>query len=1055
MKLRGFVTALLAGLIGWAGLQSVRDGAVVASDAVPAAAVDPATPARKVDFNRDVLPILSDNCFTCHGPDQNKRKADLRLDTKEGLFAKLDGYTIVVPGSLDDSVMWMRVDAEDEEVIMPPPHKSGKKLSDAQKELIRLWIEQGAQWEGHWSFIKPVQPPVPSVDGNGFVRNEIDRFILAHLDQRGVKPSPEADRVTLIRRLSFDLTGLPPTPQEVDAFVNDQSPGAYDALVSRLMASPHFGERMAVYWLDLVRYADTIGYHSDNPREVHPYRDYVIRSFNENKPFDQFTIENLAGDLLPEPTVEQKIASGYNRLLLTTGEGGAQAKEYIVKYAADRVRNVSAVWMGATMACAECHDHKYDPFSQKDFYTMAAFFADIQEKPIQLPEPELMLPTEREAAEIKRLDEALTSARKSLDVTTPEIAAAQSQWEQQIAKDRDAVKWTPLQVTEASSANGVTLALRPDDSILALGANPPTDVYTVKGTVKLKKVTALRIEALSHRSFNMNGPGRAHNGNFVLTEIDVHADRGAGPTSRPVAFQAASASIEQSQVAERSVYGRWPAVAAIDGDKHGENYGWAILPRVGQPSHAVFETAVDIGQADELALTVVMKQNLGEAHTLGRFRLSVTDAPRPVRAIPDRDVPGDVLDLLAIDASKRTDDQKARISAHFRSISPLLQPIREQIAKLEKDKAAVLESVTRTLISVSGEPRVTRVLTRGDWMDESGQVVQPAVPHFMKQVESPADRRATRLDLARWMVDKDNPLTARVFVNRIWKLFYGQGIAKHVDDLGLQGEPPSHPQLLDYLATDFIESGWDVKRLVRLIVTSGTYRQSSKPTPQLREQDPYNRLLARQGRFRLDAEFVRDNALAVSGLLVSTIGGPSVKPYQPAGYWEFLNFPKRTYRQDTGEKLYRRGMYTHWQRMFLHPSLAAFDAPSREDCTADRTRSNTPQQALTLLNDPTYVEAARVFAERIITDGGASPQQRLTYAFRRALSRSPNEAEADVLVELMEKHRAEYGKDRESALSLTGIGEYRLAKGIDPAELAAWTSVSRVILNLHETITRN
>jgi hypothetical protein len=841
MKSRQWLRLVVAGL-AWVAL------------AAPSSAARGETPLpRVVEFNRDVRPILSNHCFACHGPDKNKRKADLRLDTEEGARADLGGYHAVMPRKPAQSELYLKISAADPAERMPPK-KFGKPLTPRQVALLKRWIEQGAKWQKHWSLIAPRRPAVPEVRDKDWALNAIDRFILAPLEQEGLKPSPEADRRILLRRLSFDLTGLPPTPADVDAFLGDASPAAYEKAVDRLLASPHFGERLAVYWLDLVRYGDTGGYHSDNHRDVYLYRDYVIAAFNANKPFDRFTVEQLAGDLLPQATREQMIASGYNRLLLTTEEGGAQPKEYTAKYSADRVRNASAVWLGATMGCAECHDHKFDPYKTREFYAFAAFFADIKEKPVGRQD-QTPMPTGEQAAQLRELDAAMAAVQKELATQTPALDQAQGAWEQ---------------------------------------------------SARAGKVKGLP-----------------------------------------------------------------PAIAAA----------------------------------------------------------------------------------LAVDPDKRTPQQKQALATHYRAIAPALEASRRRLADLGRRKAALVKSIPTTLISIAGPPRVVRVLLRGNWLDDSGEMVTPGVPAALPPLPVKG-RRATRLDLARWLVAPEHPMVARVFVNRLWKLAFGQGLVKTLEDFGSQGAWPTHPELLDWLAVEFRESGWDIKHVVKLLVMSRAYRQTSHASALLRQRDPYNHLVARQDRFRLGAEMVRDNALAVSGLLVPRIGGPSVKPYQPAGYWAFLNFPRRTYQKDTGPNEYRRGLYTYVQRTFPHPSLLAFDAPSREECTVQRPRSNTPQQALVLLNDPTYVEAARALAERIVRQGaGTGP--RIRFAFREVLSRPARPAEVGLLEALYRKHLAQYRADPKAAAALLAVGDRPAPKDMDAAELAAWTSVARVVLNLHETITRN
>jgi hypothetical protein len=806
---------------------------------------------RPVEFNRDIRPILSNACFVCHGPDTKLRKGDLRLDHEADAYADRGGYKLLVPGKPADSELYRRITSRDKRERMPPA-KHGKELTTRETDLVKRWIEQGAKWQGHWAFLAPKRPTLPEVRDRSWPLNPIDYFVLARLDQEGLKPSPEADRRTLLRRLSFDLTGLPPGPAEVDAFLADRSPKAYENAVERLLTSPHHGERLAQYWLDVVRYADTGGYHSDNHRDVAPYRDYVIRAFNTNKRFDQFTLEQLAGDLLPDATAEQKIASGYNRLLQTTEEGGAQPKEYTAKYAADRVRNTATAWLGVTLGCAECHNHKYDPFTTKDFYSFAAFFADLRERAVGRQEQTLM-PSPEQGVRLKALDEQLATLQKVMAGETPGLKAAQQKWE-----------------------------------------------ASAKGTKGL---------------------------------------------------------------------------------------------------------------------------------------------PAPVGA------------ALAIEPGKRNPKQKQILATHFRNIAPELAETRKQLAEAKRARDDLAKQIPSTLVSMSGPPRTVRVLPRGNWLDDAGEVVQPAAPVSLRAAA--VNGRATRLDLGRWMVAPDNPLTARVFVNRLWKLMFGEGLVRTLDDFGAQGAWPTHPDLLDWLAVEFRDSGWDVRHLIRLMVTSRTYRQTSKASEALRQRDPYNHLLARQGRFRLDAEMVRDNALAISGLLSRKIGGPSARPYQPAGYWAYLNFPRREWMKDKGEDLYRRGLYTYWCRTFLHPSLLAFDAPTREECTVERPRSNTPQQALVLLNDPTYVEAARVLAERVLREGGIDTEQRIHFVYRQALGRRAEPAEVGVLRKLYERHLQHYAREREDAAALLRVGDRPAAQDLPAHEVAAWASVARVVLNLHETITRD
>ncbi len=810
-----------------------------------------------VSFNRDIRPILSDKCFQCHGPDEHAREAGLRLDVRE------QALDLVEPGDPDESELIYRVHADDPDERMPPP-EINKPLSERELQLLKRWVEEGANWSEFWAYVEPVKFDVPDSKFFNKSANWIDRMVSSRLETLDLQLSGKADKVTLIRRVYFDLIGLPPTPEQVQEFVEDGSADAFEKVVDSLLASPHFGERMAVYWLDLVRYADTVGYHGDQDHNISPYRDWVIDAFNKNMPFDQFTREQLAGDLLPKPTISQKVASGYNRLLQTTHEGGLQPKEYSAIYAADRVRNVSVVWMGATVGCAQCHDHKYDPYTSTDFYSLAAFFADIDDEshfktgtnslPTKRP-PEILLISEQDRARLDEFQAQIKTLEQQVAETKQELAAQ---------------KKAAQQKQESKSTDGA------DDS-----CNPnPDDV---------KQVT----EQLESLQKELN------------------------------AVKSAAANTERR--------GRWSMVT----------------------------------QALE-------------------------------------------------------------------------------------------------------QPRTIRVLPRGNWLDESGPIVEPAIPKFLGSIKT-AGPRATRLDLANWLTDANQAsgkLTARVMANRIWYLLMGVGISKSLDDFGGQGEAPAFPELLDNLAIEFVETQWDLKSLIRQIVTSQTYQQTSMTSESLQQTDPYNQLFARQSRFRLPAEMVRDNALAISGLLVNDqIGGRSVKPYQPAGYYQHLNFPVRKYVADADRNQWRRGVYVHWQRQFLHPTLKALDAPSREECTAQRARSNTPSAALALLNDPCFVEAARVFAEQVIRETpaadsvGDNPSDlfvtRLERMFERALSRKPDPAEQALLQQVFAGNYREFSAAPASAASLIAVGIAPVADDLDAIELAAWTMVARAILNTNESMTRN
>lgn len=993
-----------------------------------------------VRFNRDIRPILSDNCYACHGPDGSKRKAKLRLDTRGGLFKRWEEGGIVIPGSPDRSFLWERVVSEDASEMMPPP-ETGKVVSAEQKDLLRRWITAGAVWEGHWSYQPVERPAVPEVESLGKEANPIDRFLRSRLEAEGMLPAESADRRTLIRRLSLDLTGLPPTPAEVHRFDEDLSSEAWETLVDRYLASPHYGERMALYWLDVVRYADTDGFHADNYRSVWPYRDYVIRSFNENKPFDRFTVEQLAGDLLPEATLESRVASTYNRLGRSTEEGGAQPKEYLAKYAAERVRSVGAVWLGSTTGCAECHDHKFDPYTAKDFYRLAAYFADIKEEGVGVRAGSPAA-TPEQAARLEELHGAIGQLEAELERVPPHWKAAYERWLTELqrrVRDEDAV-WFGVTPTAAVSAGGSVLRPLVDGSLLSEGSNPEQDTYTILLPLGEYPVTALRLETLPHPDFPNGGLGRG-NGNFILTDISVERLAGDGAVES-VEIESATADFSQSG---------WPIEHAIDGDPA---TGWAVAGHENPAEHrAIFQFRRPVRADSKSKLAVKLRHNSVHArHNIGRFRLTLSSLDQPT--LDPRGMPPAVVEALELEAAARSPEQSQLLERRFLAGAPELAEKRSALAELRQAKVEFVQNIPTTLMTESQTPRVTRVLPRGNWMDDSGEVVVPGPPEFLAGPAQTTSRQ-TRLDLALWLVSRDNPLTARVWVNRLWRLFFGVGLSKNVTDFGAQGEWPKHPELLDWLASEWMESGWDVKHLVRLMVTSAAYRQSSAAAPEVRQRDPFNRLVARQSRVRLDAEVIRDNALAASGLLMREIGGPSVKPYQPDGYWDHLNFPKRQWQAEEGERLYRRGLYVFWCRTFLHPSLLSFDACPREESTPERVNSNTPLQALTLLNDPIYVEASRVFAQRILREGGEDAEARLAWAFDQLLSRLPSVAEITLLKQLVLEESERYRDDPQAAQSLLAVGAKPAAADLKPAEVATWTAVARTLLNLDETVVRN
>jgi hypothetical protein len=1005
----------------------------------------PLAGSEKITYNRDIRPILSDDCFHCHGPDKKTRKGKFRLDVQEDALAK----GAIVPGKPRESELIKRIFTSNQDDLMPPP-AAHKVLTAAQKELLRRWIASGARYEKHWAYV----PPVKTVTPPG--KNPIDALIRQRLSELGLKPSPPADRATLARRLYFDLIGLPPRPEDVEAFGHDKSPAAVARLVEKLLASPQFGERMAIGWLDAVRFADTVGYHSDNPRNVWPYRDYVIKAFNENKAFDEFTREQLAGDLLPNSTQEQKVASAFNRLLLTTEEGGAQAKDYEARMLTDRVRAVSSVWLGQTIGCAQCHDHKFDPIKQRDFYSLGAFFADIEEPIIGGREPGMLVPDGKQAVELKRLDEELARGQREFDAPHREWEQAFAAWQkpQREAAIQDR-RWTALRPATAVSDSGSELKLETDDSLLAHGKMADTSTYFLSFTNELKGVVGVRIEALPHDSLPGKGSGRAADGNFVLTEVAAKIQR-LDQIFTVISFASARADFEQSQDGNGHSNLVWSAASVIAGPLPDHSNGWAILPQTNQAHQLVLGLTAPVTLQPGETLTLELKQNY-PGHPLGHFRIGVATDKEALQGPLLFPPPKEFADILLVPEDQRDDQAKQKLFAHFKSIAPSTAEARKRLADARTDKDHFEAAVPRCLVSTTNaQPRTVRVLPRGNFLDETGEIVRPALPAYLVGSDhAPDGRRLNRLDLANWLVSRDNPLTARVVMNRLWKQFFGLGLSKAVDDLGSQGELPPNQPLLDWLACEFMASGWDVKHMIRLMVRSEAYQQTSVSSEKLRARDPLNRELAVQSRWRLEAELVRDNALAVSGLLVEKIGGPSVKPYQPEGYWENLNFPARGYDASVGQDQYRRGLYVWWQRSYLHPSLQAFDAPTREECAPERTRSNIPQQALVLLNDPTYVEASRALAVRMLQEGGVDAKDRLTWGWRQVLSRLPRGDELKTIQSLLDKQLAEYRANPEAARALLKIGQTSAPQDADPAELAAWTNIARVILNLHETITRS
>jgi len=1030
-----------------------------------------------VEFNRDIRPIMSDTCFRCHGPDKSSRMANLRLDLRaEAIKPLKDGAIPIVPGDPDHSAIIQRIFAPTAARRMPPQY-AHKEISDQQKETIRRWVAEGAVYQGHWAYMPITRPAAPAGS------NPIDFFIQAGLTKAGLTAAPEADRRTLIRRVTLDLTGLIPTPAEVSAFENDRSPQAYEHLVDRLLDSPHYAEQRAMHWLDAVRYADTCGFHGDNIFPAWPYRDYVLNSFRNNKPFDQFTREQLAGDLLPNATTEQKVASAYNRLNRTSAEGGLQPEEYLAKYGADRVRTVSVAWLGSTMGCAECHDHKFDPFLTKDFYAMKAFFADVEETGL-LPDrgekawgTQIELPTAAQTHQREALDKDIALAKQALDAkltapTPEEERALLAQWKS------GALAWQFQRPEAARALNGAKLNVYNEEAvpgnvysggelvaenkpghglIVASGHNPDNETYIVTLRPGKGSWTSLGLDVETEDGLPGNGIARGAD-RFLLTGVEATID------GKPIAFSLATG--------DKTTQNGMPAMAVLD---HDPNTGWGVqLGESTAPFLALrFAERLETGPDTRIVVTLRHDSLEYRRAVIGRFRLALSSA---TYSWPGEGTAGNRskykeggefawaggLPMAAINAlkgepSKNKDAKEAEkevaanrkaLREYFDWTHPELTPLMVKLESLEAKRNLLQASIAHVVTTVAVAPRETRILPRANWMDKTGAIVEPAIPEMFGKLETNG-RRATRLDLANWIVSPTNPLTSRAFVNRTWREFFGTGISKTLDDLGSQGEWPTNPELLDWLASEFMHD-WDVKHLVRTIVLSKTYRQSSTESTLAAAKDPENRLLSHQARYRADAENVHDIALELSGLLNPEFGGPSVRPYEPDGYLATLNFPKREYSASRGEDLYRRGIYTLWRRTFLHPSLLNFDAPTREECTVNRTVSNTPLQALDLLNDPIFVEAARVFAERAL-----SKSDQISWIFQQALNRNPTVQERSILSDLYAKNLERFTASPDAARELTVIGDSPVPKDANLPKLAALTMVTRAILNLHETITRN
>ena len=1129
-----------------------------------------------VDFSSQIRPVISSKCFSCHGPDESSRKAKLRLDLRDEAIKDHKGTRAIVPGDAASSEMVRRITATDPDDIMPPP-KTGRTLSAVEIDLLKRWIQQGAPYSPHWAFVKPERAALPSVKMKSWPRNAIDYFILAKLEKHGLKPSPPADRYTWVRRLSLDLTGLPPAPAEVNALVNDPQPDAYERLVDRLLRSPAYGERWARLWLDLSRYADSAGYGSDPLRlNIWPWRDWIIRALNRNLPYDRFTIEQIAGDLLPRnPDSDDQdltIATAFHRNTMTNTEGGTDDEEFRVAAIKDRANVTAQVWMGLTMGCAQCHSHKYDPITHREYYQFYAFFNQTEDNDQPDERPTLPLPTKEQREKIEKLKAEIAGLEKERNKMTPEFEADLAEWESEQTKGID---WILLEPIDLNSYRGATLSKLSDHSVLAAGHSPETDTYTIKARTDLTNITAVRFELLPDDSLPKQGPGRdAETGKAVLNEFQLavrssktepprarfirielpgtqrvlslaevqifddsgnvapkgrasqSSTDGDGEASRAIDrdtngdFDAASTTLTKAQdnpwweldlgadtpleelaiwnrtdrglgtrladfkllaldgqrktVWERTINAvpspvtrlRVPAEKevrlqnasadysengydvskAIDGNTDAKN-GWSIGDKTGRAHAASFELEGKPFDATGSLLIFTLVQKYGTNHTIGRFRIAATTQPLPVREQPES-----IKEILAAKPEGRTDQQREELADYFRAFAPSLAKVDEQLKKLRKELDGVKPVALPVMRELAaGKRRASHILNKGNFLDP-GEEVETGVPAAFHPL--PTGAPTNRLGLAQWLISHDNPLTARVAVNRLWAQLFGIGIVETEEDFGTQGSQPSHRELLDWLAIRFMDDGWDMKAVLKTMVMSATYQQSSRLTPGLLENDPRNRLLSRGPRLRLDAETVRDQALALSGLLARKMGGPSVYPWQPEGLWRAAFNGERTWATSQGEDKYRRGLYTFWRRTVPYPSMATFDAPSRETCTLRRIQTDTPLQAFVTLNDPVYVEAAQALGRRLVREGGATVADRVRYGLQLCLARPPKKEQVETLVELYEKEAAHYRENEADAKKLATEPLGALPEDLSAAEIAAWTSVANVLLNLDGVLTK-
>jgi len=1034
----------------------------------------------KIDFNRDIRPILSDNCYACHGPDEHKRKGGLRLDRKEDAFKTLkSGDRAIIPGNLATSTLVTRIQTTDADDVMPPP-EFGRKLTPEQVSLLKQWVQEGAEWQNHWSFIVPERAAVPEVKESSWVRNTVDRFVLSELEKRGLKPEPEAEKTTLIRRATMDLTGLPPTIEEVDAYLADASGDAYEKVVDRLLTSSHYGERMAQNWLDLARYADSNGYHFDGVRFMWLWRDGVIQSFNQNQRFDQFTVEQLAGDMIPNATPAQRVASGFMRNGMTNDEGGADPDEYLNKYIVDRVNTFGATWLGITVGCTECHDHKYDPMSTREFYRMYAFFHNVPEKGLDRtrvdnPPPRLPMPSPEQATKLAEYEFALRDAEKNLTDRSNELGETQEKWERETNAN------PPAPLDESALIGLITF----DGSLEFQRGNAGASVSVTNG-MGIGTNAPVFVAGRRGQGLKLDGKSAVEFGELIAVErtnafslsawVRVEGDGAiASKMEKGPGYRGWDLLVSDRRLQVHLIH-QWPddALKVKTREQFPLNQWFHAMVtydgsgKAGGVRVYVNGRARDLEtEKDQLKGTVLMAEpvRVGSRHGETFLTGLVDDLRFYSKALGADDARLSTfhgfLPIVAKSRGTRSDEERGELQRYYKEVHAVdFLRSEEALGLARKAKEELVAQIPTTMVMAEmSKPRDTHILVRGDFRTK-GEKVLPGTPAFLPPLSEGAPNRLT---LAKWVVSPSHPLTARVTANRWWAMLFGTGIVKTLNDFGSQGEWPSHPELLDWLAVQLREGGpvggvgsaapgpWDVKGFVRMLVTSSSYRQAASVTPEKLEKDLYNRLLTRGPRLRLDAEFLRDNALAVSGLLNRKIGGPSIRPYQPAGIWDGTD---ARYEQDHGDALYRRGMYVFWKRSAHYPSFATFDAPNREVCTFLRQRTQTPLQSMVLMNDPVYVEAARGLAQRVLAEEPTDLRRRLVRTFRHTLGRQPQPDEMAVLQRAYDQQRAQFQADPKSAEALTKVGESKVPEKADLVEVASLTAVANVLLNLSEAITK-